>query len=144
MRWFAIRTFVRTKPSGLPKKRDRYFNPTIASIEERIVLFRARSGRTALKKGRAEAFRYARAFRHENMYGQKVVATLLPFAEAFELFDAPSDGVEVFSTIEVTNTSEDSRSALRRKIGKPSNSHTARMFISGSVAQELTERLGAW
>ena len=144
MPWFAVRTFVWSRPSGRPRRRDHHFAPGIASVEERIVLFRARNGASALKKGRAEAARYVRSFRGENTYGQRVVVTLLPFAEAFELFEAPSDSSEVFSSIEVTSTSQTPKQVLRRKVGDPSNSATARMFISAWISQKLTERLGSW
>ena len=143
MPWFAVRTFIRSKPTGRAKERDDAFRPGIASIEERIVLFQARTGKSALTKGRAEAERYARE-QTTNTYGQRVIKTVLPFAETYELFDDPANGTEVFSSIEIIDSSETTSRILRRKVGDASDIKTAKMFISGRITKELEERLGRW
>jgi Domain of unknown function (DUF4288) len=116
----------------------------LSSIEERVVLFRARTGESALNKGRAEAEKYAKEVRMVNVYGQQLKSELLPYIEAYELFEEPGNGVEVFSSLEITRSSESSRRIITRKIGTPAGASTARMFIAGRITKDLEDRLGKW
>ena len=143
MPWFCVRTFIRSKPTGRATSPDGRLIKNIAAIEERIVLFKARNADVALRKGRREAEKYAEA-ETVNVYGQRVVNTLLRYVEAYEMFDDPGDGVEAFSSIEIVGSSETPRQILKRRVGETSDPRTGRMFMSGKIARDLDDRLGRW
>jgi hypothetical protein len=131
MAWFAVKTFYRSKPVGRPRNPDRHHRPGVAAIEERVVLFRAKDGRSAIRKARRDGAKYAKATATVNLYYQKVVVKLLKYAEAYKMFDLPADGMEVFSSIEIVSVKESPTSILRRKVGRTSDLVTAPMFIAG-------------
>jgi hypothetical protein len=143
MPWYAVRSFFHSLPVGRPHHPDEGYLPGIASVEERIVLFKARDSSTAFKRADAEAKKYARG-RDRNVYGQPVVTTRLPFWESFELFDPPNSGVEVFSSIEIVSKAESAAHILTRKIGKPAGPDTARVFITAAIAQTLDSTVPQW
>ena len=143
MPWFAVRTFIHSKPFGRATSVDARFIRNIAAVEERVVLFRARNANAALRKGLREAEKYASG-NTVNVYGQRVIETPLRYAEAYEMFDDPGDGVEVFSSIEIVRSSETPRQILKRRVGETSSPRTGRMFMSGEIAQGLDDRLGSW
>lgn len=64
-------------------------------------LVRARSIDEAIRKGECEAHKYAAEASHRNPYGQRVKRRYLNDCDAFELWDDPANGDEVFSTTEV-------------------------------------------
>ena len=140
MAWFAVKTFYRSKPVGRPRNPDRHHRPGIAAIEERVVLFRAKDGRSAIRKARRDGAKYAKATATVNLYYQKVVVKVLKYAEAYKMFDEPADGAEVFSSIEIVSIKESPTSILRRKVGHTSDLVTAPMFIAGRLTEELRER----
>ena len=111
MGWFAVRTFYRTAPVGRPRRPDQHYIAAVAAVEERVVLFRAKSGAAALKRATAEGREYAAAV-CRNRYGQRVVTKLLKRADAHELDERPGEGTET----------------------------TAHMFIDGGIAAELERR----
>ena len=77
-------------------------------LEERIVIFRARSFDDAIRKGELEAEAYAkeqetrasgkRRSEIRNPYHQRLSTRFLGALDAFELFEPPGAGVEVFSS----------------------------------------------
>ena len=101
MEWFAVKTLYRSTPSGKPRGRDKKYRSGIAALEERMVLFRAKDGASAIRKAMAEARKYAKSNPCTNVYGQKVTTVALEFAEAYEMFDEPADGAEIFSFIQI-------------------------------------------
>lgn len=140
---FAVRTFYRTAPIGRPRQRDQFYLAAVVAVEERIVLFRAKSGKGALKQATAEGRKYATAVLR-NRYGQRVVTKLLKRAEAYELNERPGQGVEIFSAVELTAPAEQAGSILARKVGRPADGATAHMFIDGGIAAELERRSANW
>jgi len=83
-RWFAVRcVFVN-------ESRDAY--------EERITLWRACSVDEALALAEADASSYARDLEDTRYVG---------LAQAFEMFDPPGHGAEIFSLIRVSELSPD-------------------------------------
>jgi hypothetical protein len=141
MSWFAVKTLLRTRLLGRPKRRDSSYRAGVASVEERIVLFRARNGAEAIRKGEKEARRYADEKRTTNAYGQEVTMELLGYTEAFEIFESPGEGVEVFSAIEIIHASESRTSVVARKIGEPAGASTARLFLSSTISEAIKTRL---
>jgi hypothetical protein len=98
-RWFAVRTLYRTKALGKPRVASPHYDPDSTNLEERVVLFRARSTEDALKQGRAEGLRYASSVEMVNAYGQNLRTKLLDRCESFELFDERvRSGMEVYSS----------------------------------------------
>ena len=144
MPWFAGKTFLRVRPTGRAKRRDSHYRSRLAAIEERIVLFRAKDGDAAIKKARAEAKKYAKAARAKNVYGQDVVTEVSGYTEAFQMFDHPADGAELFSSIEIVSTTESESAIVQRKVGEASDVSTARLFIARRISERLTEELGEW
>ncbi len=99
-KWYGVKTAFRTIAGGSPTSKDADFDNDATLVEERIVLVRARTFDHAIAKGESEANKYA-AGKHRNSYGQTVRTRYLGSIDAFELFDEPAAGAEVFSTTEV-------------------------------------------
>ena len=137
MNWFAVKTFYRVQPTGRPKFRDARFIAGIASLEERIVLVRARNGESALKKGVAEAKKYAKRMNGKNIYGQALRCEPLNFAESYEMCDSPAEGLEVFSSIELVRATERPKAILRRKLGESTSTSAAAMFLAAEILEGL-------
>ena len=98
-RWFAVRTLYRTKAIGKPRVSSPYYDSDSTSLEERVVLFRARSPEDALKQGLREGLRYASSVEMMNVYGQKLRTKMLKRCDTFDLFDqALKSGMEVHSS----------------------------------------------
>jgi hypothetical protein len=97
MTWYGVKTLFRSRALGRLAATDGRFDPRVDLVEERVVLFRARSFETAILKAEVEAGRYANR-RHRNPYGQEVVTEFLGASDAFELIEAPDQEAEVFST----------------------------------------------
>jgi Domain of unknown function (DUF4288) len=79
--WYAVRSVIH-----LAVQADDATQP----YEERITLWQAASFTEALERAEAEAVQYAEALGADY---------LIEFGQAFELFDEPGDGAEVFSLI---------------------------------------------
>ena len=118
LRWFGVKTLFRTRARGSPRVIDKDFDPDVESVEERIVLFRARSFDEAIARAEAEARGYA-ADAHRNPYGQKVVTEYLGTCDAFWLFEPPDSGVEVFSEMTLVPSGESRRALVDRWFGTP-------------------------
>jgi hypothetical protein len=135
MPWFAVRTLLHTRPVGRPRSRDASYR-AVAAVEERIVLLRARSAVEAVRLGAAEAKAYTQRS-ILNVYGQRVVSTLLPHVESYSLDARPGHGSEVFSSIEQIDPAESRHRIVRRKIGEAPHGPAARMFLAGWIARTL-------
>jgi len=55
MPWFVVRTFVRERVVGRPRRRSSAYLPGVVSVEERLVLFRTRTAGEAVRRGEREA-----------------------------------------------------------------------------------------
>jgi len=117
LRWFGGKTLYRTSALGRPKATDRYYDPSTALLEERVVLFKARNFDEAIRKAEREAGAYATGS-HLNPYGQQVKTVYLGCVDAFELFDPPAQGVEVFSATELIRKRTDTKTVTERKFAK--------------------------
>jgi uncharacterized protein DUF4288 len=116
-KWYAVKSILRLAPMGKPSGRDGAYDPQASLIEERVVLFRARSHEEALARAEQEARRYSRQPSHRNPYGQRVRYRLLPGADSYELFDPPTSGREIYSRTEMVSQSVSDESVLRSLIG---------------------------
>jgi Domain of unknown function (DUF4288) len=101
--WYGVRALFRLIATGKPKWTDRYFDPNATLVEDRIVLFRARSFDDAIRQAEAEAKRYSNTTRFKNIYGQQVHLKFLRAIDAFHTFieDQPLRGSEIYSKTEI-------------------------------------------
>jgi len=118
MNWYGVKTLHRVAALGRPVATDRSHSRTMTLVEERTVVFRARSFKEALKLGEAEAREYSRSARYRNRYGQKVRSRYLGFCDAYEIGERPISGVEVFSETEIVPRRVADRTVIRRLIGE--------------------------
>lgn len=116
-KWFGVKTLFRSETVGKPKAVDKNFDEDATSIEERIVLIKARNFDEAIKKGEIEAKAYL--FDYENIYGQKVKQRYLEVCNVFELYNEPNkSGVEVFSSTEIVSKDVKDKVIIDNKFGK--------------------------
>lgn len=117
LEWYGVKTLFRTVAVGRPSARDAAYDASVSLVEERVVLFKARSFDEAIRAAEKEAREYAR-LRVVNPYGQRVVVRYLRACDAFELFDTPGVGAEVFSATEVVSKRISDRAIVERHLGK--------------------------
>ncbi|HEY2322591.1 MAG TPA: DUF4288 domain-containing protein [Thermoanaerobaculia bacterium] len=127
MKWYGVKTLFRTRAVGRPRATDRYFDPRMTLVEERVVVYRARSFDDAIVKAEKDAHAYAKTT-HENPYGQTVRMTCLGCFDAYELVDPLSceSGFEVYSRTEVVPTTETDAAVRRRLLGHETEAQTKR------------------
>jgi hypothetical protein len=102
---------------GKPKNPGANYVADATLVEERIVLFKARSVEEVRRKAEKEGKTYARSIHITNGYGQKVKSRMLKGVDIYELFDSPSASVEVFSTTEEIDASVPDEQVWERLIG---------------------------
>lgn len=118
-RWrsFGVKTLYRSAPRGRPKGRDRFYAEGVTLVEERVVVFKARSFEEAIKRAEREASVYARD-RYRNAYGQVVVTRYLGYCDAYEMSDSLGlSGVEVYSSTEIVPARKSDQQIAGRVIG---------------------------
>jgi uncharacterized protein DUF4288 len=115
-KWFGVKTVFRTEAHGKPNSLDESYDAEATLVEERVVLIRARSFDEAISKAEAEAQTYA-SEEYRNPYGQSVKQRYLWACDAFELFDQPGAGVEVYSSTELVLQSVPDREITERRMG---------------------------
>jgi hypothetical protein len=124
--WYGVRTLYRLEPVGRPQGTDRLYSDRVTGVEERVVVVRARSGKEAIRKGEAEARKYAADSFH-NPYGQRVRTRRLDYIDAYDINEPLVEGAEVFSEVEIVSRSVPDRDIIRRLIGRPESD---RVFAS--------------
>lgn len=93
---FAIKTFYRTYAEGRPCLPDRFFDPDLTLVEERILLFKAQTKLEAIKKAEKDANDFAARIKFKNHYEQDVETKYLGFYDIFEIKDSMADKAELF------------------------------------------------
>jgi hypothetical protein len=139
MGWYGVRTLFRLFATGKPKWTDRYFDPASTLVEDRIILFQAKSFGDAIKQAEAEARHYCKAIRYLNVYGQSVRLKFLGAIDAFSMPDTKLyAGVEVYSsTAIVPNSVRDARVVTRWFGKKEKGAWQARnKFIDGKILRD--------
>ena len=116
-KWYGVKTLFRTAAVGRPMARDIDYDASVSLVEERVVLFKTSGFGSAIRAAEGEAHRYARVH-HVNPYGQRVVTRYLGVCDAFELFEAPGAGAEVFSMTEVIPRRVSDRTVVDRRFGQ--------------------------
>src|SRR6266404_8331606 len=92
--WYGVKTIYRSRCSGKTSRPKGRTATTV--VEERVVIFRARSFAEAIRKAEKEAKEYCN-WEYTNPFGQKVKTKYLGACDAFILFDPPKSGTEVYS-----------------------------------------------
>lgn len=95
---------------------DAVYDSSVTMVEERVVLFRAHTFDEAMRAAEREALLYVH-HRHVNPYGQKVITRYLGACEAFQLFDPPAAGSEVFSTTEILPKRISDKAIVNQRLG---------------------------
>jgi uncharacterized protein DUF4288 len=116
-KWYGVRSLYRWVALGRPDNPGASFNSEATLVEERIVLFKARSVEEAYRKAKREAKTYASSGRCTNCYGQNVRRRMLDGLDVYELFDSPGPGAEIFSATEEINASVPDERICERPIG---------------------------
>ena len=142
MNWYGVKTLYRTVAQGRPRNRDEQYDGSVASVEERVVLFSARSASSALSKAVTEARKYARMATWLNAYGQTVRTEFLEAAECYDISDDLTTGTEVFSNLETVSVRETRRQIVARRMGDGTRQDVVRQFIAGTVSRGLDDALG--
>lgn len=141
MNWYGVKTLFRTRPSGRPRATDRDFDPRMTLVEERVVVYRARSFDDAIAKAEKDALAYTKGT-HENPYGQTVRTTCLGWFDAYELVDPLSceSGLEVYSRTEVVPTTESDAAIARRLLGNETKAQkrTRRNVMNAEFSGRVT------
>jgi len=117
VRWFGVRTLFRLTTSGRPLGKDKDFDPAASMIEDRVVLYRAASAAVAIRLAERDARKYASEFDYRNPYGQRVRCRFLQSLDAFENFEEPGQGEEVYSLTEVVPRRMPDNSIINWKLG---------------------------
>lgn len=116
LKWFGVKTLYRTTAKGRVRERDRNFDADAVLIEERVVIFRARSFAEAIRKAEREALASTKTS-WTSPYGQRVETEYLGACDAFEMFEAPRDGAEVFSRVETSSSKRSKRDIVYALLG---------------------------
>ena len=92
--WYGVKTIYGSRCSGKTSGPKGGTPSTV--VEERVVIFRARTFAEAIKKAEKEASEYCN-WKYTNPFGQKVKTKYLGACDAFILLDPPKSGSEVYS-----------------------------------------------
>jgi len=115
--WYGVKVIFRTTPSGKPKAKDRAYRRDMTLVEERVVLFKARSFKQATRLARQEARSYVRGS-HINPYGQRVFTRFLKAYDVCQLYEPPEHGKEVFSMTEVVSRRVPDKTVVDQRMGR--------------------------
>jgi hypothetical protein len=140
--WYSVKTLYRTEAIGRPAFKDEDYDGAVTLVEERIVLFKARNFKEAILKAEKEARNYAADIAYENIYGQRVHVRYMETYMAYELFDEPGKGIEVFSDTELVNKRITDKSIIDRKMtpNTTENETWKRMkFVKGEITRAMLE-----
>lgn len=147
-RWYGVKTLYRTRAIGPPSDPDEHYDPDSTMLEERIVVFRARSFDDAIRKGELEAEAYAngretpaggkRRAEIRNPYHQRLSTRFLGAIDAFELFEPPGAGVEVFSSTSLVSKGTSDSALVDARFGQEERHLGARTkFLDGRLTGKL-------
>jgi hypothetical protein len=117
LHWYGAKTLFRLVATGKAHNPDKYFDPALTLLEERIVLFRVKDFDDAIQQARKEARAYCKSIRYKNVYGQSVHLRFLNALDIFKMADdmPPAAGREVYSATElVANSIPDSKIVTNR------------------------------
>jgi hypothetical protein len=97
-------------------------------VEERVVLFRARSFAEAITKAEKEAKEYCN-WKYTNPFGQKVKTKYLGACDAFILLDPPKSGTEVYSGMNAIDPKISDSKVIESALGNEAAFKTTQRFF---------------
>lgn len=106
----------------------------LSAVEERVVVFRARSFAEAIRRAEKEAEEYARFDTWETRYGQTLRTKYLQACDAFVLDHVSSGSGEVYSRAELVSSDESDDAVIDALLGRgetPLQSERRRKFDIG-------------
>lgn len=134
---------IRTELLGRPTARGRLYDPGATLVEEQIIIVRCADAATAARRAKRLArSKLPRSFR--NAHGQLVRHRILPACGAYELFDAPGEGREVFSdTRRFSNrvSDQDVAAEFLSSSLTPRDQQRRRQFLDADIAHALDEQM---
>jgi hypothetical protein len=137
-KWYSAKTLYRIKAHGRPREVDAGYKSSNTLVEERLVLFRARSFQEAIRRAEAEADEYVVQFTTVNRYAQRVSARRLRAVEVFEMFDPPNTKVEVWSQMRVASSSVSDQTLVEHRFGPKDQPQLEReQFVDGEIVRAL-------
>ncbi|MCB9092964.1 MAG: DUF4288 domain-containing protein [Halobacteriovoraceae bacterium] len=117
MKIFTVKSLYKIRAKGKVKAPHKSYEKDTFLVEERIVLFKARNEKEALKKAKKEIEEYC-SYKYFNHFGQEVITENLGVLDIFELFDDEiGNGVEVFSATDVVREKISKRDLLKQRVG---------------------------
>ncbi len=128
------KTLYRTSLRGRAVRKDKHFEEDVSLVEERVVLFKARSFDEAIRRAEVEGHAYAARRPHANRYGQRVEMTFLEACDAFRLFEQPGHGREVYSRTEVIREKVSDAAVIDQLLGADEDEQSEaqrEMFVPG-------------
>jgi hypothetical protein len=118
-KWYGVKTVYRVEPQGSPGATDSEYWPDGSLVEERVVVFRARSCEEAVRKAEREAKNYTSLCTDRNPYGQRLLRRYLGFCDAYTYVDRTLEsGTEVYSMTELVPRAVADASVVQRRIGR--------------------------
>lgn len=144
LKWFGVKVLIRTDLVGRPRAPGRFFDPDATLVEEQVFIVRARDATEAARHARRLAL--SEKPRSRNVHGQRIRCRVLPSWVAYELFDPPRDGREVFSdTWRFSKRVTDAKIAalfLSRSLTRGEQMRRLQ-FMDGGIAKALVEWMAA-
>jgi len=136
--WYGVKTIYRSRCSG-KTPRPKGGTPSTV-VEERVVIFRARSFAEAIKKGEKEAKEYCN-WKYTNPFGQKVKTKYLGACDAFILLDPPKSGTEVYSGMNVADPKISDSRVIENSFGNErAFKRTQRFFLNREFSGDARKR----
>lgn len=143
-KWYGVKTLYRAETTGKADHKGAGFDPQATMVEERVVLFRARSFDEAVRKAEREAQQYVTDSDYTGCFGQRVSTRYMGCADVFWLFEPPAEKVEVFSTTEIFPAQVSDAEIIRDRIGKTETvaiKRKRRNFFNRALAEKyLSEK----
>lgn len=115
MKLFAVKSIYRWRVKGR----------NVSNIEERIVLFKAKSFDDAIAKAEKESVNYAKET-FINPFGIPVKIEALKYFDAFEIFDELQSGCELFSTGTILGKNISNKALLKKLVDLDQKMQTKR------------------
>jgi hypothetical protein len=138
-KWFGVKVLIRTELVGRAVRRGRSYDPDATLVEEQVRIVRAANGAAAAQRAKRLArLGLPRSFR--NAHRQLVRHRILPAWSAYELFDPPREGREVFSDTRRFSkrvSDEDVAAELLSSALSPRDQQRRRQFLDEAIARGL-------
>jgi hypothetical protein len=138
-KWFGVKVLIRAELVGRPAKRGRSYDPDATLVEEQVLIVRAADGAAAAQRAKRLA-RLGLPRSYRNAHRQLVHRRILQACSAYELFDPPREGREVYSDTRRFSkrvSDEDVAAELFSSALTPRDHQRRRQFLDEAIARGL-------